>query len=300
MNKRKSPTCIFTSDWHLREDQPVARLDNYWTHQWVKVQCIKNLQKKYDCDVIHAGDLFDHWKPSPFLLRQTILHLPDQFYTIYGQHDLPQHNLDLVNKCGINVLEAANKLGVLSEKWHIEIKKDTEIMGIHWGQTPVGFINNGGKKVLVWHKMNYQGKKPWPGCTDPMAASLLRKYSQFDLIVTGDNHKTFHEEYEGRLLVNPGSLMRMDADQINHKPCVYLWYAEDNSIQVIHLPIESNVISREHIEVKEQRDARIDAFVSRLDGSWEAKMSFEDNLEQFFKTNNIRESVKQIIYQSIE
>jgi DNA repair exonuclease SbcCD nuclease subunit len=297
----KTPTAILTSDWHLREDTPICRTDDYWETQWKKVRSITALQTKYQCSIIHAGDLFDKWKPSPYLLRETIKNIPKQFYTIYGQHDLPQHSLELVNKCGINVLEAARKLKVLE--------------GCHWGQNPnnlrIGYSvywedNNTFQplafngKILVWHKMTYQGKKPWPGCTDPMAVSLLRKYPQFDLIITGDNHKSFSEEYEGRWLVNPGSLMRMDADQVNHHPCVYAWYAETNTISLIPLPHEPNVISREHIEVKEQRDARIDAFVSRLDGDWEVAMSFEQNLEEFFKVNNIREPVKEIIYKSLE
>jgi len=297
----KTPTTILTSDWHLREDTPICRTDNYWNAQWKKVDFISALQKRYDCPVIHAGDLFDKWKPSPYLLTETILHIPNKFFTVYGQHDLPGHNLDLVHKCGINVLEAANKLIVLD--WISPIIEYA--VGCHWGRFPHPidheFARNiNDKKVLIWHKMNYQGKKPWPTCTDPMAASLLRKYKQFDLIVTGDNHKSFSEEYNGRWLVNPGSLMRMEADEINHKPCVFLWYAKDNSIQQVFIPIVPNVITRDHLEQQKQRDLRISAFVSKLDGDWQTSMSFEENLEEFFKVNNTRESIKQIIYKSLE
>ena len=288
----KIPTLICSADWHLREDTPICYTSDYWKDQWEAVDFISDLQKRYSCPVIMAGDMFDHWKPSPNLLRETILHIPDQLIVCYGQHDLPAHSLDLVNKCGIKVLEAAKKLRILK--------------GVHWGQEPKNqgdslyFEVEEGKSVLIWHKMNYQGKKPWPSCTDPMAASLLRKYPQFSLIVTGDNHKTFSESFEGRWLVNPGSLMRMDADQIDHRPCVYLWFAEDNTIEQVFIPIKQGVISREHLEREAERDGRIDAFVSRLDDDWEAALSFEDNLEMFFKTNQIRTSVKNIIYQSIE
>jgi hypothetical protein len=94
--------------------------------------------------------------------------------------------------------------------------------------------------------------------------------------------------------------MRMDADQIDHKPCVWLWFAEDNSVEQVFIPIEQGIISREHLERKEERDARIDAFVSRLDTEWEAEVSFEQNLETHFKANQIRTSVKEIIYSSLE
>ena len=284
----KKPDLILCADFHLRDTNPVCRTDNFISAQTKKLNYISDLQFKYDCPVLHTGDLWDTWKPSPFMITYAIKYLPKVFWTILGNHDLPQHSLELIDKCGVNTLAEAGRIKI--------------IKGCHWGEVPdeKSTIEIKGRSILVWHIMAYQGKKPWPDCTDPLAAGLLRKYPDWDLITLGHNHKTFHEEHEGRLLVNPGSLMRMDADQINHKPCVYLWFAEDNTVQKVFLPIEDNVISREHIERKEERDNRIDAFVSRLDGDWEAAMSFEDNLEAFFKANSIRESVKEIIYKSLE
>lgn len=288
----KIADAILCSDFHLREDVPICRTDDYDSKQWSKVTFISNLQKQYNCPVLHAGDLFDHWKPSPELLSKASANIPDQFYTIYGQHDLPQHNLELVKKSGIYNLQINKKLQVLNE--------------CHWGQEPkedslkIPMLMDFDKHILVWHIMNYQGNKPWPGCTDPSAAKLLRKYPRYDLICTGDNHKPFVEEYNGRLLVNPGSLMRMDADQVEHRPRVYLWYADTNTVEPVYIPIEKDVVSREHIERHEERDSRIDAFVESLNNKFETSLSFEDNLEQFMKVNTVRKTVKQIIYKAIE
>lgn len=287
----KEPNLIITGDWHLREDTPVCRTDvEFQKDQWDCVDFVSDLQKKYKCPVIHSGDLFNHWKPSPWLLSMTMQHLPDQFWTIYGNHDLPQHNLDLANKCGINVLLNAGKL------------KTMDI--VHWGMKPndakkMSIDPGFNKRILVWHVMNYQGKPPWPGCTDPSAASLLRKYP-YDLLITGHNHKPFVEEYNGRILVNPGSLTRQSADQIDYKPRVWLWYAAENKVVPIYLPIEEGVISRDHIEVQAERENRIDAFISKLNTDWEASLSFEENLEIFEKENNVRKSVMSIIYKSLE
>jgi DNA repair exonuclease SbcCD nuclease subunit len=285
----KTVTAILCSDFHLREDKPVCRTDNYWETQWKKVDFISDLQKKYGCPIWHGGDLFHHWKPSPELLSMTSQHIPNMFVTVYGNHDLPQHNLDLVQKCGIYNLMVNAKISVLQNG--------------HWGQSlgdgRTGFIINN-KQATIQHIMTYQGVEPWPGCTDPKASKLLRQHKQFDLILTGDNHKSFVEEFEGRLLVNPGSIMRMTADQADFQPRVALWFAEDNSIEWVNLPIQKDAISREHLQVKEERDARIDAFVSSLDGDYKTEMSFEENLESFFQVNTVRDSVKQIIYKSLE
>ena len=291
---KNKPNAIFTADWHLREDVPECRIDDFWITQWNKVAFISELQEQHDCPVIHAGDLFNHWKPSPFLLSETIKYLPARFYTIHGNHDLPQHNLDLVHKCGIFTLMRAGKLAVLAQG--------------HWGVDPENwkrfestsnFIGLP-KEVLVYHIMTYQGKDPWPGCTDPKAVKLLRKYPEYDLIVTGHNHKSFVEEYDGRLLVNPGSLTRQEADKAEHKPCVYLWYAENNTVERVDLPIEKGVVSREHIDKKENRDNRIDAFVSSLNSEWTGAVSFEKNVEKMLRKNKVKTSVKQIVYKALD
>jgi predicted phosphodiesterase len=284
-----SADAILTADWHLMEkdNAPVCRMDDFWETQWKKVDFVSSLQKTYKCPVIHSGDLFDYWKPSPMLLSETITHLPAKFYTVYGNHDLPQHSIDLKHKSGIHTLATAGVLEVL----------DT----CHWLETPTKpSIQISNRKILVWHVMNYQGKEPWPGCIDYKSRTLLRKYPEYDLILTGDNHKTFIEEHDDRLLVNPGSLFRLTAAQKEHNPKVFLWYAKLNKVIPIDIPIDEEVISQEHLELVKEKDKRIDAFISTLNGDWAAEMSFEQNLEIFRQANKIDPAVMEIIYKSIE
>ena len=79
-----------------------------------------------------------------------------------------------------------------------------------------------------------------------------------------------------------------------------LWYAETNTVQWVDIPIQKDVITRGHLEKKEERDERIDAFISKLDTDWEAGMSFEENLEAHFNVNKTKSEIKSIIYKSIE
>lgn len=308
--KNDNPSAILVSDIHLRERDanPVCRLDSYWDAQWKKLDFISDLQKEYNFPVLCGGDLFDKWKPSPDLLRETKVHLPKQFYSVAGQHDLPQHNLELFYKCGMADLFEAGYVTLLPL--------------CSWGQTPLTDIDSNiyhknvsmhfscknpklgrhtsGYSVLVWHIGTYQGKEPYPNCPDPKAGTLLRKYSQFDLILTGDNHKPFVEEYEGRLLVNPGSMMRMDADQIDHKPRVYLWYAETNTVEPVYLPIEKDIITREHIDIQTDKENRLESFISQIDTNWEITLNFEDNLVEYEKVNKPRKPVMDIVYKACE
>jgi len=283
----KQPDLIFGSDFHLRDTIPICRTDDSVSAQTKKLNFISALQERYGCPFVHAGDVWDTWKPTPFMITYAIKYLPKVFWTIIGNHDAPQHNLSLIPKSGLQVLAESGRIKIL----------DT----CHFGQIPTEpSLIIKGRRILIWHKMVWQKTKPYPTCVDPPASTILKQYKECHLILTGDNHKTFVEEYEGRLLVNPGSMMRMDADQADHKPCVFLWYAEDNSVQQVFLPIEEGVVSREHLVVKQERDSRIDAFISKLNDKYEVSLSFENNLEQFFKTNDIDKEVKQIIYTNLE
>jgi len=294
--KRKSSItkkvyAILTADWHLRENTPIGRTDDFWNAQWKKVAFVSELQRKYDCPVIHAGDLFDHWKPSPYLLSKTFENLPEQFWTVYGNHDLPYHGIDSSHKSGVYTLVTSGRITLLP--------------GIHWGRLPSDdhkgvSIPSSNRKILVWHIMTYIGKDPWPGCTDPSADTLLKRYSQFDLILTGHNHKCFMKEQDERILLNPGALTRQTVDQIDHKPCVFLYHADTNTVEKVYIPITENVMSREHIDIKERRDARIEAFVERLNTEWQKGVSFEENLEQFLNRNDISNEIITYIRKAVD
>jgi DNA repair exonuclease SbcCD nuclease subunit len=279
--KQLKPAAILTGDFHLRETSPICRTDDFWKAQWNKVDFIRDLQEKYQCPVLHSGDLFNHWKPSPYLLSTAIKKLPDQFFTVFGNHDLPQHSLEQKEKCGIETLKMAGKLTVLD--------------GIHWEQDPAGI-----GEFVIWHVMTYIGKSPWPGCTDLTAFEILEKYPDFDLIVTGHNHKTFTWQIGNRLLVNPGSLTRMSADQTEHEPCVFLWYSETNTVKRVTLPFEKHVISRDHIDQPQERRERMEAYINNMQTGWQVGLSFEKNLERFFSNNKVTKKIRSIIWDSLE
>ena len=288
--KNKQADLILCADFHLREDTPSCRTDDFQQAQWKKLDFISSLQKKHKCPVFHAGDLFNHWKPSPYLLSKTIEHMPNEFFTIYGNHDLPQHNLDLVSKCGIHVLEKAGKLYILD-------------LGVHWEETPGRkrdlIIQN--RNILIWHYLTYQGKKLWHDCLAPLATAVLRKYPKYDLILTGHNHKTFVAEHKGRILVNPGSLTRQTSDQNEHIPTVFLYYINTNTVTPVVLPYNKDVVIAHinTVQIKE-RDERINAFISKLNTDWKSSISFEDNIKRFLEYNNISTNVKTIIEKAID
>lgn len=283
---------ILTSDWHLRDDTPSCRTDDFGKAQWDKVGQIMELQNQFDCPVLHAGDLFHHWKPSPYLISQAISHIPHDFFTVAGQHDLPQHNMGLIKKSGLYTLVVA---GVVN--WI----KGAGNFGEEVGLVMEGWRNTEGRKVGVWHHFVWDGKNlPWPDCDQITARQVLKDNPDFDLIVTGDYHKPFTYEYKGRLLVNCGCLTRQAADYATHKPRVWLWEAATNTVKAHYLKIDEGVVDRQHIEVTEERNKRLEAFIERLSSEWEVSVSFEENLQRFFSSNKIRKSVVDLVHKAME
>ena len=306
-----NPDAIITADIHLRDDQPTCRTDVYWEEQERKILWLSALQVKYGCPILDAGDIFQRWNPSLYLVQWALNHLPDGMITVPGNHDLPAHSLDFYSKCGLSVLEAAGKVQVLEKassnnlvSLHYENIKTpygvhVMLFGYPWGIEPVACNSSPQRRVALCHYMTYMGRAPFPGCKDPGADLLLRKLSGYDLIITGHNHKTFVLERDGRILVNPGSFTRHKSDQADHKPCVFLWYAKDNRVEQVFVPIVEGVISREHLEVVEQKDQRIEAFVSKLNENVDIGLSFEDNLENLIASSRVRKATQTMVWEFV-
>jgi predicted phosphodiesterase len=232
--------------------------------------------------------MFEHCKTSPNLLNKTISSIENMIvHTIAGNHDIPQHNYELIKKSGIETLSVARTVIPLLQQGH-------------WGRKPTTYLEVKEWKIIVSHEMTYLDKEPYPNCPDPECHALFKKYPKADLIITGHNHETFVARKGDRLLINPGSLTRHKADQINHKPCVFLWNADKNDYKIQYLKIKENAMSREHIQIQNQKDQNIQNFLTKLKETWEVGLSFEDNIINALESNKIPGPVKEIILKWIE
>lgn len=314
---KRMADAILTADWHLRADTPICRTDDFTQAMFRKVEFIINLGRQHGCPILIAGDVghkprWPHWLESWFTtkaqLRYKELQEVQGIFAVAGQHDLPNHRITKIGNSGLGVLMSSDTIKLISGKDQYQYlttfsgKVRAYLCGFSYGQKiECPEIKNDPTIALVHMMVIGDKKKLWPGQEPPpQARALLRKHKCFDLIVTGDNHQPFTAEYDGRLLVNPGSMMRMTADQIDHKPRVYLWYADTNTVEAVYLPIEQGVVDRSHIVNPQERDDRIDAFVSRLRHDYEVGFSFEKNLEEFFKKNKVRPGVKDKVMEAIE
>jgi len=301
------PDLILTADWHLRDDVPRCRTDDFQTAQRHKIRCIRDLQAEHGCPVVVAGDVFDRWqgfsgRTDHSLISWAISHLPASLYIVPGQHDLPYHSHTAYSKSALAVLERAGVAVSLCGGRRRFERPLRILQGAGFGMTPPAPppAVPGARRVLVWHTFTWRGRIPWPGCQATAARRLQDKYPQYDLIVTGDNHKPFVSEWKGRLLVNPGSLMRTTADQADHEPRVYLWFAKRNEVKPVFLPVKKGVISREHIQTNQQRSARLDRFVNQLVKDEQHSVDFVENMKRWLEDNPQRKETRDLIWEGVE
>jgi len=290
---------ILTSDWHLREHTPQCRIDDYWSIQENKVDFIFDLARKNQCPIFLAGDMGHKPRWSCRLLEWFISKAVDEninIFAIPGQHDLVNHRLDLWEQSGIGVLQAAEAINLCGfDKFPIIIEFDNFCLNAFPYGVGIQHIkpNISKPQIAITHEMIIKDRKLWPGQKAPKGNSILKKYTEFSIVHSGDNHNPFVAEYEERKLVNPGSLMRMTADQENHRPRVYLWYAKSNEVVPVYLPIEQGVITREHIEAAEDRSNRYDSFMARVREDVEIQLSYKDNVGRYFERFSTELPVKE-------
>lgn len=285
-------TCIIAADAHIREDTPRCRTDDYQAAQFRKLKFIGDLCRQNECPLLIAGDVLDFWKPSPWLLSQCLAVLPETI-AVYGQHDLQAHNLEERSKTGLETLERSGRVLTLVRGHQRVVGSFTNVYGYSYGETAQNPSLKPGKRrnLLLWHVLTCETKQPFPGAEALTSSSLERELSGYDWIITGDNHQQFQQ---GRVL-NPGSMMRMTADQQDFRPAVYGYDENANVMTRLPLPIMEGVVSREHLQVetKQDRDVRMAAYVKRASEQYESRLSFAKNLEAYIRKNKVNsETVK--------
>jgi len=299
-----NPAAIILSDVELRTRVPVCRTDQdtYLETMWGKIEWIKRLQEKYDCPIFDGGDLTDKdikKNPNHLLLARAIASLPSPWYTVPGNHDLPGKSMLNYENSAMAVLERA---GVVDAQSDFVPGNVIRIHRFPWGvplekiKPSSNFLN-----VVLVHAMVYNRKLPFPGCEGYEADELLDLWSNADLIVCGHHHQTFTRSKGKTILVNPGSMMRNDADQADHKPCVFLWYPDGDfpKVRQIFIPIKKGVVSREHLDDKQELDSRLSAFVEKLGTQDMTGVDFEKNLE-IALTKNINQGIIDKVWKYFE
>lgn len=228
---------VCAADLHLRPDKPLCRKET--PEEWIETQFTKlgfmlKFARNHNAPVLLAGDIAHAptgWPAWMFTRLIQLFRTSSVAMAIPGQHDLPYHQLDRLDR---------SNLGVLFTSVAVAPTDGTIVAGFPWG-TPI--TAEPGTSIAMAHLMVLKDKNSawFPGQAESaeMAEKLLKKFPQYELIVTGDNHQPFAVEYQGRWLVNPGSMTRQRVNE-THEPGFYFW--KDGQVEWIRLPHDKDAL----------------------------------------------------------
>lgn len=297
---------ILLSDVHLSWDIPACRLDDTRIVQLEKLHFILKQAMKQEARILQSGDLFD--RPRSWYLLPEVIRIFKQYYpyfvSIFGQHDTYMYS---------DATRQTTNLGILSEVELIKIAgpdigswiqfEDSVVVGCSFGQDldekELRNLPNNRKKILIVHA-SISNESLYPGHEYTSAKKFLRKWDMFDLILCGDIHRAFIEDFnQKRFIVNTGPIIRRTADEYNftHQPHFLIYDTNSGQIEKVEIPhqLSNKVMTRDHIERKSETEEMLADFINMVQEEELYSVSFEENLLDFIKKNNISESIVNII-----
>lgn len=222
-SKELEVAAIFCSDLHLSLHPPIYRSKE---PDWLAAMSrplreLRRLQDKHQCPVICCGDIFDKWKAEPELINFALKHLPKQFYTIAGQHDLPNHCVDEIHKSALSTLHIAGVVHIFNTERMSPFAPDFELQAAHYGEglPKVSKHKQYPLRIGIIHQYNWIHRCKHPGAKEQYKITAHRKeFKKYDYVFCGDNHIPFNLRFRAKtkhdmVFVNCGAMMIRKSDR---------------------------------------------------------------------------------------
>lgn len=295
---------LIVGDLHIRGTNPRHRLGNYMFDVMEKLEFINLTAKEHEAAVIQTGDIFDSPSVSYSIFSETLRAISkysNTWYTISGNHDLLAHNLYSIDRTPYGALMAANVIEDIHAK--SIIKKDFILEGQSFNYTTDDgthteytscFADAKGShtKILVVHGMLMPHAPVFDKYT--LIKDIAHK-TPADIVISGHYHKPFIERANGKLFINPGSVMRISAaeEELTRMPHVVLLDTVTKSTTVIPIACASPgeaVLDREQLIEDNTRIKNMEKFMQSLDITSESRyLDIQSILEHVIKEEKMQQ-----------
>lgn len=303
------PIAIAISDIHLSLLRPACRADKDW--MFTQAFYLDQLREiASGLPILVAGDLFNKWNAPPELINFALKHLPDEMLCVPGQHDLPEHRIDLMHRSGYGVLKEAKKIIDLSSykdsnknPCYVPENGNFVVRGFGWNQKIGPPVYDSQKmvntpQIALIHRYCWKKGKSYPGAPEELHVGSIRTQG-YDVMIFGDNHAGFIEQYDsGPVILNCGGFIRRKSDEIHYQPSVGIVYSDgtvkrhklDTSIDKFH----------ENPEKREEVAIDMKAFIDRLESLGEHGLNFVEAVETALRDGDYDEETKEIILSCVD
>jgi len=300
---------VLCSDIHLCHTVPVARAaePDWYAAMARPLKQLRELSQQHEAPVVCAGDIFDDgWRERrcpPELINFAIRELPDM-YAVPGQHDLPNHRLEELERTAYWTLVKAGKIFHLepgNPHWY-GIAMNPVLHGFPWKVpiTPQVIDSQPRVHLAVVHSYIWQPGSSYPGASEEQRVpGYLSSLQGYQAAVFGDNHKGFRFRSPDLSIINCGTLMRRKSDEREYTPQVGLLH-RDGSISSHLLDVSEDVFSDPRESTQREADAdQADRVLEELKSLGADSLDYRDSLETYMRVHATPQSVRELVLSSL-
>jgi hypothetical protein len=250
--------------------------------------------------------VFDHWRATPELINFAIDHMP-KMYAIPGQHDLPYHNINEIQRSAYLTLVHAGMIHTVSMLGHVTIVNGMALFGFPYGDKIKPREGDWDEYVCVAMMHEYTWKKGYGYPTAPKAGRITKarkhinqqKYEGYDVVVIGDNHRGFQTTVGKTVLFNCGALMQRHKNELKYTPQVGLLYKDGVVIPHLLNTKDDKYLSVDSNHVVEGVTKDMAEFFNSLQELDEVGLDFTRTIKHYLKTHDVPKSVKTILIKAL-
>lgn len=295
---------LFVGDWHLRGSSPRNRTDDYTEAAKIKLREVFKIAVDREADIIlQSGDIFDRPEVSISVLldfAEVLKESPLDIYCTVGNHDIYGYNVDSYYRTSLRLLEmlvpqlhviksaADYPICIATGRYDVYLtatpySREMDINGYGYGPD-IAYPGKDAIGVHIAHGMLLDHKPPFDRYSD-----LYKVDTKASIILTGHDHMgygIYHRSADGKLFVNPGSLLRMSASvgEITRRVRVAIVTIDNikGTYDAEFVELESarpgeEVLDRSKIEEEKQRQYAMENFSALIQGHTGNKVLLDIN-----------------------
>lgn len=284
---------VITADWHLRANLPRCRKDEDWIATQEKaLEQIRVFANEKRCPVFVVGDIFHSLSETNFYCIQMVQKMArrtrEGLYILAGNHDLPYHSTENIDKSAVGILMRSNKIKKIKD-YFIENEIEDFSAGNFDEETEDA-------EIIFKHVLCFPDLKSLPPNVDAMTAKdLLEEYPKAKWIFTGDYHQNFHYEKNGRHVINSGCLLRQAVDLKDYQTGFYFVDTDENIVEFNPIIDEEEFIDDTYILREKEKEQRIEALANKIGEVETVSLDYGENVKNAILTSGLSEELIETI-----